>query len=260
MTCTEDAALLPVPPMRAAPPSCRPVPGKRRPRPVSVGCARSCTVEEIVQTTTPAKANTSALEEEVISLRSLVAELSERLAASLPQTATAAAQTEPLRPSTPEVTRSSSPTVGEEEQRRQLDALHKEAGEKGRELRKVHETVRLLRSELQHQQLLAEQYRTQVEVLEEQLKAAMHQRRQLVDEALTAETPGRVGSRPSSAGAARSCGTASNSPMSIVPRPTSATGRRHQGWLEDDDDDDLSSSESPQPACGRVRAAQSARR
>lgn len=60
----------------------------------------------------------------------------------------------------------------------ELDALHREVGEKSRELRKAQDTVRLLRSELQQQQQVSEQYQSQVEMLEEQLRMTTMQSRQ----------------------------------------------------------------------------------
>lgn len=66
----------------------------------------------------------------------------------------------------------------EQVERQELDALHREVGEKSRELRKTQDTVRLLRSELQQQQQVSEQYRSQVDMLEEQLRITTMQSRQ----------------------------------------------------------------------------------
>jgi len=55
----------------------------------------------------------------------------------------------------------------------QLDFIHREAANKGKEVRKLQETVRLLRAELQQEKLVSEQYRGQVEGLEKQLQDAM---------------------------------------------------------------------------------------
>lgn len=55
----------------------------------------------------------------------------------------------------------------------QLDLTHREAAQKGKELRKVQETVRLLRMELQQEKVMSDQYRGQVDGLEKQLQDAM---------------------------------------------------------------------------------------
>lgn len=55
----------------------------------------------------------------------------------------------------------------------QLDLVHREAAQKGKELRKLQETMRLLRDELRQEKVVAEQYQGQVEGLENQLRDAM---------------------------------------------------------------------------------------
>jgi len=97
-----------------------------------------------------------------------------------------------------------------------LEDLHREMGEKARELRHAQESVRLLQRELQEQRLLAEQYRSQVEVLEEQLSGALMKRRRQAGEELAdqiaAASGGRArplsarGSRPPSATSPRGFG------------------------------------------------------
>eukprot|EP00439_Symbiodinium_sp_Y106_P075387 s3316_g14.t3 len=57
-----------------------------------------------------------------------------------------------------------------EAQQMQLDALHQEVGDKSRELRRSQDTVKLLRSELEQQRQVSEQYRLQTEMLEEELR------------------------------------------------------------------------------------------
>ncbi|CAE7348136.1 unnamed protein product [Symbiodinium natans] len=57
-----------------------------------------------------------------------------------------------------------------EAQQMQLDMLHQEVGNKSRELRRSQDTVKLLRSELEQQRQVSEQFRLQTEMLEEQLR------------------------------------------------------------------------------------------
>lgn len=57
-----------------------------------------------------------------------------------------------------------------EAQQMQLDMLHQEVGDKSRELRRSQDTVKLLRSELEQQRQVSEQYRLQTEMLEEELR------------------------------------------------------------------------------------------
>merc|ERR1719293_8831 len=58
--------------------------------------------------------------------------------------------------------------------------LHQGAGEKGRELGRTKASQRLLQAELEEQRMIADQYREQVEVLEEQLRRVMSQRQEQV--------------------------------------------------------------------------------
>jgi len=55
----------------------------------------------------------------------------------------------------------------------QIDFIHRDAAQKGKECRKLQETIRLLRAELQQEKLVSEQFREQVEGLEKQLQDAM---------------------------------------------------------------------------------------
>lgn len=74
-----------------------------------------------------------------------------------------------------------------ETQGRQLDALHREAGDKGRELRKAQDTIATLRRELHQERDLVECYREQVEVLEQHLANALQKQRNAEDERTVAE-------------------------------------------------------------------------
>jgi hypothetical protein len=69
----------------------------------------------------------------------------------------------------------------------QLDLVHREAAQKGKELRKMMETVRLLREELHQEKVVAEQYRGQVEGLEKQLADAMGKQHRAESERSLAE-------------------------------------------------------------------------
>eukprot|EP00929_Paragymnodinium_shiwhaense_P112139 TRINITY_DN80393_c0_g1_i1.p1 TRINITY_DN80393_c0_g1~~TRINITY_DN80393_c0_g1_i1.p1 ORF type:complete len:316 (+),score=72.74 TRINITY_DN80393_c0_g1_i1:96-1043(+) len=71
------------------------------------------------------------------------------------------------------------------------------SNERARELRKTQETVRALRVELHQERKLSEQYRSQMEVLEEQARCAMEMRRQTTQDEL------KFLSRPSSARSSR---------------------------------------------------------
>lgn len=55
----------------------------------------------------------------------------------------------------------------------QLDFIHRDAANKGKELRKVQESVRVLQAEVQQEKMVGSQYREQVEGLEKQLQEAM---------------------------------------------------------------------------------------
>lgn len=64
----------------------------------------------------------------------------------------------------------------------QIDNIHKEAALKGKEVRKLQETVKLLRAELQQEKLVSEQFREQVDGLDTQLKGAMLKQHQAESE------------------------------------------------------------------------------
>lgn len=108
----------------------------------------------------------------------------------------------------------------------QVDFIHREAALKGKELRKLQETVRLLRAELKQEKLVSEQYRDQVEGLETQLQSAMVKQhraegeRSLVEWRLrNAEGAGR----PSTQGGRLSRG--------CTPQPASSQNRMN-AWTE----------------------------
>jgi len=85
----------------------------------------------------------------------------------------------------------------------QLDLVHKEAAQKGKELKKLQETVRLLREELAQEKVVGEQYRGQVEGLEAQLKDAMLKQHRAESERSVAEwrsQQGREGIGPGQCG------------------------------------------------------------
>jgi len=91
-----------------------------------------------------------------------------------------------------------------EMQRQQLDAIHKEVGDKGRELRKAQDTVRMLRAELEREREFSEQFRVQVEVLEEQLRNTLQKRSHEAQEAYAGGLcPMTARRRPASAGVLR---------------------------------------------------------
>jgi len=69
----------------------------------------------------------------------------------------------------------------------QLDAVHREAAQRGKEIRRLQETVRTLRDELKQEKTLADQYRMQVELLEEQLRGAMQKQQEAEGERALAE-------------------------------------------------------------------------
>eukprot|EP00929_Paragymnodinium_shiwhaense_P056789 TRINITY_DN28436_c0_g1_i1.p1 TRINITY_DN28436_c0_g1~~TRINITY_DN28436_c0_g1_i1.p1 ORF type:complete len:470 (-),score=69.88 TRINITY_DN28436_c0_g1_i1:205-1614(-) len=69
-----------------------------------------------------------------------------------------------------------------EEQRCQLDAMHKEAGVRSREQRRMQETVQTLRDELEQEKSLAEQYKEQMAAMEVQLQDAVQKQLKAEDE------------------------------------------------------------------------------
>jgi len=67
----------------------------------------------------------------------------------------------------------------------QLDAIIRENAMKSKEMRKMRETLQILQAEVRQERLMSEQFRSQVEILEEQLCHAMEkQRRAETDRAL----------------------------------------------------------------------------
>merc|ERR1712087_733798 len=166
--------------------------------------------------------------------------------------------------------------MGTSELEAQLDSMHREEGEKGRELRRAQDTVRMLRAELQQERVVSEQYRVQMEVLEDQYRSAQQMLRHApVDderrrstESARDRSSSRSTSRPASARVTKAWGESSSpSPSSFdngamgVPRlPSSARGfqslaARTQVPVSDDsessDDDDAESSDDVQETCRR---------
>ncbi|CAE7724310.1 unnamed protein product [Symbiodinium pilosum] len=76
-----------------------------------------------------------------------------------------------------------------EAQQVQLDMMHQEVGNKSRELRRSQDTVKLLRSELEQQRQVSEQYRLQTEMLEEQLRRTNERLKKLEKEARHTTSP-----------------------------------------------------------------------
>mmetsp|Transcript_43940 Transcript_43940/g.103956 ORF Transcript_43940/g.103956 Transcript_43940/m.103956 type:complete len:350 (-) Transcript_43940:122-1171(-) len=126
--------------------------------------------------------------------------------------------------------------------REQLDAMHKEVAMKGRELRKVQETVHTLRAELNQQKRLADQYKDQVDTLEAQLVGATQAQQRAEDEKAMAQwrlrtaegaargerscTPGPASARVMKAWSEASCSPADGAfHGSAGARPASAIGR-----------------------------------
>mmetsp|Transcript_73852 Transcript_73852/g.130469 ORF Transcript_73852/g.130469 Transcript_73852/m.130469 type:complete len:270 (+) Transcript_73852:35-844(+) len=176
--------------LKAMPPRNGPCPaGKRRPRP---GSLNRCTPRSRGACCDDDQAP-AATEEELNRLRGLVAELTARCdqqredleALQVLQPSKPSMRTTEVQTALPagSISTSSSTDAGAheeatlaEEQRGQLDRLHREVGDKTRELRRSQDTVRLLRSELKQQQQVSEQYQAQADMLEEQLRI-IHQRK-----------------------------------------------------------------------------------
>lgn len=137
------------------------------------------------------------------------------------------------------------PDFSADVQQTQLAEIHAEAGQKARELRRVQEAMRLVQRELQEQCSIADQYRNQVEVLEEQLGSALMKRRRQVGEELSdlADSCSRPmsarGCRPTSAGRCRG---------SIAATSVAASPRVARAWSEGGVSD-AASPRSPQ-SCG----------
>lgn len=230
----------PAPPLLRAPHSSRP--GKRRPQPPRpVGCFPPNAGATLPLAVDDAAARQSAYDcltlgigraegagaEETARLRQLVEELKTKCEGQ-------ARELEDLRKMGPEPT--SPPAVASrlkstdtpredsslsqrfDAQSKELDALHREVGNKGRLLRKQEETIQTLRAELQQEKNLVERYREQLELLEEQLSGAKQKQHRAEDERAIAEWHLRSahGGRTS-----RSC----------TPRPGTSKGVA-QAWAE----------------------------
>jgi len=73
------------------------------------------------------------------------------------------------------------------EQGRQLDAVHRESGQRGRELRRAQETARTLRAELKQEKSLVEQYQAQIDALEAELRSATARQKKAEEERAVAD-------------------------------------------------------------------------
>jgi hypothetical protein len=102
----------------------------------------------------------------------------------------------------------------------QLDAIHREAASKSKEVRKLQETVQLLQAELQQEKMVALQYREQVEGLEQQLQDAMKKQHRAEGERNLVEWHLR-----NAEGSSKRPGTG------CAPRPTSSRSRM-KAWGE----------------------------
>ncbi|CAE8632362.1 unnamed protein product [Polarella glacialis] len=217
--------------MKAMPPSTRPCPGMRRPRPGSLGrgAAARAAHRSPREPRSCEEEGAPVRDDEVLRLRGLVHELTARCerqseeldafrgcAGPATSATSTQVQTEELRVSGDSSSRADEDS-SEAEQRLQLDVLHREVGDKGRELRKAQDTVGLLRRELQQQRQVSEQYQAQMDMLEEQLRALR-----------SAESRGKNSLQPSAA-----LGTRTPRSCPGTPRPSSARAAR--AWQEDDD-------------------------
>jgi hypothetical protein len=108
----------------------------------------------------------------------------------------------------------------------QLDLVHREAAQKGKELRKTQETVRLLRMELQQEKVMSDQFRGQVDGLERQLQDAMQKQHRAEGERTLVEWRLRnaEGAGPGRPGTSRAS-------RSSTPQP-SASRNLIKAWAE----------------------------
>ncbi|CAK0876290.1 unnamed protein product [Prorocentrum cordatum] len=225
---------------KAMPPSAKP--GKRRPCPRALSMPRAATKGtddcgspaprgsdelggQVVRLRLELAAMTSRCERQALDishLRRQLADAQDQPAPPPPRQAQAdgATQTAEVACAAPRPGTDGNLHQGLETQRRQLDALQQEAGEKGRELGRARASQRLLQAELEEQRMIADQYREQVEVLEEQLRRAMTQRQEM------AMSSGPR-SRPSSASSRGLCDRA---PIGAGSRPGSS--RAVKAWVE----------------------------
>lgn len=158
-------------------------PDKRTSRPKSRGASASPAIG--------APAAPPEGEREVARLRRTIADFEvrfERQAQELRQLrrqlSDGAAGSPPRRPASgpPSGVEQSTQTQTEENRfAEQLDALHRESGQKSRELRRALESVRTLQAELRQEKLLANQYKATVEGLEELSREATR-KQQLAEE------------------------------------------------------------------------------
>lgn len=206
--------------LRAEPPAPRPPAGKRRPHPRSVtrkslACERYAdgAVTPRPPDEQPRLAADAATADEVHRLRRTIAELTSQCQQQAdelevlrrvcggpgapPAVASAATQTE------------QADGAGGAEMDEELEEVRRESMGRARELRQAQESMRLLQRELQEQRLLSEQFRGQMEALEEQLSGALMRRRREAGEEVAERMGSRSrpasarGSRPSSAEASR---------------------------------------------------------
>lgn len=98
----------------------------------------------------------------------------------------------------------------------QLDVILKDAAQKGKDLRKSQETVRMLRAELEQEKVVSEQHREQAERLELQLREVQQRQQRADSERTLAEWHSRNGG---------GCGS-----RSCTPRP--GTSRVMKAWGE----------------------------
>lgn len=147
------------------------------------------------------------------------------------------AQTDISMSESSDVARSLLPEFSEEMQQTQLAEIHAEVGEKARELRRVQESMRLLQRELAEQRSIADQYRNQVEVLEEQLNSSlMKRRRESAEDIAEQIAVSARGSRPLSARSSRPPSATSGGSRGIFTAagssPNAVGMRVSRAWAE----------------------------
>lgn len=112
----------------------------------------------------------------------------------------------------------------------QLDAVHREAAQKGRELRRVQETVRTLRAELEQEKIMGQQYRGEVEDLEAQLSRSLQKEQHADRERALAEWRLRNAEAAPGLGQSGRPSTSSRLSRSCTPQPGAA--RVMKAWAE----------------------------
>lgn len=248
----------PTPPRSASRPSPRPPGGRPGARPVMIGAPRQSSCQASIPFPSCDGGSSSVLdaesEEDPVKLRRLNAELLARCnwqASELKDLRKKVdeangrspwqSQESPRRPiatpAAPRVSESKSQGAQTDEvsvddrldiQNQQLDAVHALVGEKVREIGRLREHIKTVEGQVKQQSVLAEQYRTELESVEAQMKNSTQKQHRAEDERSLAEWKLRSVTTPRASGRAKT-------PQDVIQ------ARAANAWT------------GPQPACSTPR-------